>query len=93
MQVKESDNGRINEFYCWTRNEHLRCSGLRHSMDRFRYHNLSRSGRDLSDIRLTVDTEEDFERFSRMAAGLGRPWHDVSYEDAVEFLASEEVHT
>ena len=66
---------------------------LYQNLDRFRYHNLSRSGRDLSDIRLTVDTEEDFETFRRMAAGLGRPWHDVSYEDAVEFLASEEVHT
>jgi len=66
---------------------------LYQSLDRFRYRNLSRSGDDLSDVRLTVDTAEDFERFCRMAAGLGRPWHQVSYQDAVEFLASEQVPT
>lgn len=57
----------------------------------FRYVNLAREGRDLSALRLTVDTPEDFELFARAVETLGDRWSEVSYLDAVAFYEQARV--
>lgn len=55
------------------------------NMHNFRYYNITRDGNDLSKIRLTVDTEEDFRLFSQVMNMVGDQWNSLSYVDAVEF--------
>jgi spore coat polysaccharide biosynthesis protein SpsF len=51
---------------------------------RLRIRNLCRQGEDLSRIRLTVDTPEDWERFQQIMS-LSTPGELVSYETAMNF--------
>jgi spore coat polysaccharide biosynthesis protein SpsF len=64
---------------------------LYRNIDAFRYVNLAREGRDLSALRLTVDTPKDCELFTRAVEALGDRWSEVSYLDAVAFYEQARV--
>ena len=55
------------------------------NMGKFRYYNITRDGTNLSKIRLTVDTEEDFKLFEQVVDIVGDQWDSLSYVDAVQF--------
>jgi spore coat polysaccharide biosynthesis protein SpsF (cytidylyltransferase family) len=59
------------------------------NMERFRYYNITRDGDNLSNIRLTVDTEQDWQNFERLVNKIGNRWKSISYLDAVELYRKE----
>jgi spore coat polysaccharide biosynthesis protein SpsF (cytidylyltransferase family) len=59
------------------------------NMERFRYYNITRGGDNLSKIRLTVDTEQDWQIFERVVNKVGERWKSISYLDAVELYRKE----
>ena len=59
------------------------------NIERFRYYNITRDGDNLSKIRLTVDTEQDWQKFERVVNKVGDRWKSISYLDAVELYRKE----
>jgi len=59
------------------------------NMERFRYYNITSDGDNLSKIRLTVDTEQDWQEFERIVNEVGEQWKSLSYLDAVELYRKE----
>jgi spore coat polysaccharide biosynthesis protein SpsF len=54
----------------------------------FRYYNMLLEGEDLSGVRLTVDTEEDYAFFVRAVNALGSRWPHFSFRKAVELYGA-----
>jgi len=50
----------------------------------FKYHNILRIGKDMSAIRMTVDTKKDLAIFRRVVKELGSQWTSLSYMDVVD---------
>jgi spore coat polysaccharide biosynthesis protein SpsF (cytidylyltransferase family) len=53
------------------------------NLDQYRFRNIHHNGEDLSQIRLTVDTEEDLKRFAYLYKQAGREWNSWRYTDFV----------
>jgi spore coat polysaccharide biosynthesis protein SpsF len=62
---------------------------LYRNIEQFRYYNLMREGRDLSALRLTVDTPEDLAMFAKAVSILGDRWSAATYLDAAAVYAGE----
>ena len=56
--------------------------------DRFRILNLTPSGANYSSIRLSIDTQEDFDDFKRMLERLTKPFRDYGWKEIVRLKES-----
>ncbi len=59
---------------------------LYESIDQFRYVNLPFGGGDLSHVRMTVDTPEDWRRFEEFVARHAVDWPHFTTEHAIEYF-------
>lgn len=54
------------------------------NISQFRYFNVVREGSNLSNIRLTIDTEDDWRRFESVITKAGNRWNSLAFLDAIE---------
>ena len=60
------------------------------NMHLFNYYNILQNGMNLSDLRLTIDTREDFKKFDEVVSKLNNGWDMIHYIDVIDFYKIRE---
>ena len=60
------------------------------NMHLFHYYNILQKGMNHSDLRLTIDTPEDFKKFDEVLGMMDTKWEMIHYKDVIDFYKIRE---